>query len=532
MHFIGADQTHGFEERLTPDIYPADFSWSADWEDDDYTDCNDDRALTIAGPCANTVQIDYDQEVAHKAVRKLYAIAAAKDDPRPFFMQVSFTHPHEPYLCLKEHWDLYRDARIFRRPRCRICPTRPTIPCRCACSTMTGMHGKTYPPELALRARRGYYGSISFIDDRVGELLRVLDETGQAENTVILFTSDHGDMFGERGMWFKRTFYEPSLRVPFLIHAPGRFAPARVATQVSLVDLLPTVMSIATGGDWEAPADALDGTDATAFIGQPEEERSIVAEYFSESAEGVMMMIRRGRHKYIYSAADPERLYDIGRGSPGADRPGRRGPAREALLSSFREEKAALWDEDWLTRDILRSQRRRRFVHAAMRSGTPVRHDGQVGLWRRCPLVSRRDQLQRLGLRALTGEGLAACRAMAGEPVIADLWPELNYRAAENASLAHPGRDYHRINFNRCVDRVGAKRIGLSASCRNQFVTRGMSYATREEFPNRPREKSRRFESLLTRRKFLLRSSTKTSSWELGTSGISARRHARRTRST
>ncbi len=375
MHFIGADQTHGFEERLTPDIYPADFSWSADWSDSSRKDANDDRALTIAGPCANTVQIDYDAEVTHKAIRKLYGIAAS-DDARPFFMQVSLTHPHDPYLCLKEHWDRYEGLKI-PAPQVPQLPDAQHDPLSQRLLDLVGMRGKDYPPELALRARRGYYGSISYIDDRVGELLQALAACGFAENTAILFTSDHGDMFGERGMWFKRTFFEQSVRVPFLLYAPGRFTPARVATHVSLLDLLPTLTSLATGGDWQAPADALDGADATAFIGAPAQERSIVSEYFSEAADGPMMMIRRGPYKYIYGAADPERLYDLAADPLElSDLAG--DPAQQERLSAFRAEKDEIWDEDWLTRDILRSQRRRRFVHGALKSGTPA---GKVDKW-------------------------------------------------------------------------------------------------------------------------------------------------------
>ena len=366
MHFIGADQTHGFEERLTPDIYPADFSWSADWDDAARKDANDDRALTIAGPCANTVQIDYDLEVTHRAVRKLYALAGSEDD-RPFFLQVSLTHPHDPYLCLKEHWDRYEGLEI-PAPAVPYLPDEQHDPLSQRLLDLVGMRGRQYPPELALTARRGYYGSISFLDDRIGELLTALRESGFAGNTAIFFTSDHGDMFGERGMWFKRTFFEPSVRVPFLIFAPGRFAPGRVATPVSLLDLVPSLMSVATTGDWQAPAGPLDGTDATALIGAPAAERTIVSEYFSEAANGPMMMIRRGRYKYIYGASDPEMLYDLE-----ADPRELNNLAAEAdnqeRMTWFRAEKDVLWDEAWLDADIRRSQKWRRFSHGALKTG-------------------------------------------------------------------------------------------------------------------------------------------------------------------
>lgn len=368
MHFVGADQTHGFEERLTPDIYPADFSWSADWTDAGRKDANDDRALTIAGPCANTVQIDYDAEVVHRAVRKLYQIAGDRKrsggDGRPYFMQVSMTHPHDPYLCLKEHWDRYEGIDI-PLPAVPHLPDEAHDPMSQRLLDLVGMRHREYPIELTTRARRGYYGSVSYLDDRIGDLLAALAAAGLAANTVIAFTSDHGDMFGERGMWFKRTFYEQSVRVPFLLHAPGRLDPARVATPVSLVDLLPTLMGLATDGEWQPDVEPLDGTDVVAFIGTGQADRGVVSEYFAEAANGPMMMIRKGVMKYVFGGQDPERLYDLA-ADPNELTDLADDPARAAEMDSFRAEKATLWpDEAALTRDILSTQRRRRFIHAA-----------------------------------------------------------------------------------------------------------------------------------------------------------------------
>ena len=111
MHFIGPDQFHGFEKRLTADLYPADFAWVPNWGHEGKRDTNDPRAVQIAGVCHRSVQIDYDEQVTHQAVQHIYDIART-DDQRPFFLQVSYTHPHEPYLCQKEHWNLYKDVEI------------------------------------------------------------------------------------------------------------------------------------------------------------------------------------------------------------------------------------------------------------------------------------------------------------------------------------------------------------------------------------------------------------------------------------
>ena len=101
------------------------------------------------------------------------------------------------------------------------------------------------------RARHAYYGEIAYVDDQVGRLLATLERFGLRQDTVVLFTADHGEMLGERGLWYKMHFFEWALRVPLIVSAPGRFAAGRVATPVSLVDVMPTLLELA-GGQGEA----------------------------------------------------------------------------------------------------------------------------------------------------------------------------------------------------------------------------------------------------------------------------------------
>ena len=91
------------------------------------------------------------------------------------------------------------------------------------------MDEATLTPEQVRAARRAYYGEISYVDHNVGRLLKALDDGGLRENTVIVVLADHGEMLGERGLWYKMSFFEDSARVPLIVSAPGRFAPRRVA---------------------------------------------------------------------------------------------------------------------------------------------------------------------------------------------------------------------------------------------------------------------------------------------------------------
>jgi choline-sulfatase len=105
------------------------------------------------------------------------------------------------------------------------------------------------PTESQVRAaRRAYYGAVSYIDDQIGSLVATLKQAALDANTVIVVLADHGDMLGERGLWYKMNFYEPAARVPLIVHAPGRFAARHVAAPASLLDLLPTLATLAYNG--------------------------------------------------------------------------------------------------------------------------------------------------------------------------------------------------------------------------------------------------------------------------------------------
>ena len=104
MHFVGPDQLHGFEERLTTDIYPSDFGWTPDWSRTDEIfapSVMSMRGVVEAGLCKRSMQLDYDDEVAFTSVRKLYDFARARDG-RPFFLTASFTHPHNPFTITRQ----------------------------------------------------------------------------------------------------------------------------------------------------------------------------------------------------------------------------------------------------------------------------------------------------------------------------------------------------------------------------------------------------------------------------------------------
>jgi choline-sulfatase len=368
MHFVGPDQLHGFEERRTTDIYPADFGWTPDWrhpdERIDWWYHNIDSVVG-AGTAEVTNQLLFDDEVGHQAVRALHDLARAADG-RPWVLVASFTHPHDPYVTRQKYWDRYEGVDIpLPAVGADDVPADPhTLRLRAACA----MDGTSISEDDVRRARRAYLGNVSYVDEWTGQLIDALTAVGAADDTVVILLADHGDMLGERGLWYKMSFFEGSCRIPMVLHCPGRFAARRVTTPVSLVDVLPTLVEV-TGADIASSVDPLAGQSLLPLAGGAAGERTVVGEYMAEGSCAPIVMIRRGSLKFVHCPADPDQLYDLD-ADPQELTNLATDPACAATVAAFRDEVSSRWDLDRITRDVLDDQARRRLVMDALRSGS------------------------------------------------------------------------------------------------------------------------------------------------------------------
>ncbi|MCB0085738.1 MAG: sulfatase-like hydrolase/transferase, partial [Caldilineaceae bacterium] len=245
-----------------------------------------------------------------------------------------------------------------------------------------GLHLYDMTEERVRRSRHAYYAMMSYIDDRVGELMEALKSTGLDENTVIIFTSDHGEMLGERGLWYKMSFFEWSARVPLLICAPRQAGPKRIAAPVSLIDLLPTLVDLAGGdaGDLAAP---VDGHSLAPLLanGEPAADRMVAAEYLAEGAIAPCLMLRHRPHsesdyKYIASPADPDQLYNLA-ADPHELHNLADEPAAAGILELFRQQAAAHWRVERVHAHVLASQQQRMLVQNALMQGRHASWDFQ-----------------------------------------------------------------------------------------------------------------------------------------------------------
>ncbi len=384
MHFVGPDQLHGFEERLTTDIYPADFGWTPNWDDPDgrfdWWFHNMD-SVTNAGVADVSNQLDYDDEVGFRAVRKLRDLARTTDE-RPWCVTVSFTHPHDPYVARQEFWDLYEDVEI---PLPTTGPIDPTgLDAHSARLRHVIAADATDVTDEQIRgARRAYFANISYVDRWIGELLAVLDRHGMRDDTAVVFTADHGDMLGERGLWYKMNFFEHSARIPLIIDAPNLLAPGRISTPATLMDIAPTLMDLA-GLD---PAPQFDGASLVPFASRPETGRTVVGEYLGEGAVAPIFMIRRDRWKFVWSAPDPPQLYDLETDPSELSNLAAAGEHADRV-EAFTAEVRDRWDVTRIDREVRANQRARADVDRALRQG-------RFRAWDFQPVVDASEQYMR-----------------------------------------------------------------------------------------------------------------------------------------
>ena len=370
MHFVGPDQLHGFEERLTTDIYPADFGWTPDWrkpgERIDWWYHNL-GSVTGAGVAETTNQLEYDDEVAHHAIQKLYRLSreSQDNDRRPWCLTVSFTHPHDPFVARQKYWDLYEDCTHLE-PSVGFIPYDEQDPHSRRLYDASDHAAFDIAAEDVRRSRRGYFANISYIDDQVGALIDVLSRTRMLQDTMVLFCSDHGEMLGERGLWFKMNFFEGSSRVPLILAGPG-VAPAAFGGPTSNLDIAPTLCDLA-GIDLDPIRPWMDGRSLLPLMAGEGRGEPVLMEYAAEGSVAPMVAIRTARHKFVHCPADPPLLFDL-EADPQELENLADDPAHAALVEEFEAAVAARWDIARLDAEVRESQARRRVVYPALRNG-------------------------------------------------------------------------------------------------------------------------------------------------------------------
>jgi len=229
--------------------------------------------------------------------------------------------------------------------------------------TMFGM--VDFSEELVRRGRAGYYGLITYLDEKIGRFIDVLEETSQLENTVIVHTSDHGEMNGEHGMWRKSNMYEASSRVPLQIAWPGNLPQGlRISQNVSLVDLVATIIEWGNASSDIAP---LDGNSLLPLINGDTEswKNEAFCEYLAHGVVRPVSMLKKGDYKLNISLGDPPELFNIAE-DPNEFNDLSESSEHREILNTMRNRLLEIWENpEELERQVLKSQSERRFITAA-----------------------------------------------------------------------------------------------------------------------------------------------------------------------
>ncbi len=282
-------------------------------------------------------------------------------------MTISLTHPHDPYTMIREYWDRYEGVDI-PLPTTEIAQEDQDSHSQRLLKTID-LWDNPVPDEAKIRARRAYFAACSFVDDQVGKLVKLLKDCYLDQNTIIVFSGDHGDMLGERSLWYKMSWYENSARVPMIINCPSRFEPKQVKESVSTMDLLPTFVDLA-GGDASVIL-PIDGVSLYDYLvtNKPGKDE-VFGEYMGEGTVTPTYMIRRNQWKFTYSLVDGPQLYNLVNDPQELNDLAKSiKPHHQQVLADFELEARTKWDFQQIHKDVLKSQRMRQLTWTALQIG-------------------------------------------------------------------------------------------------------------------------------------------------------------------
>lgn len=315
MHFQGPDQRHGFNQRIIGDLgksaYRAMFDDGAPPPSSPelvgaYGDLHDAAGQNVTGLTKSGVGATgihaYDKEVARCAVEFVEQRPETAD---PFLLVVGFALPHPPYVA---------PAAEYARFAGRVPPPLPASPdphpADADHRVSSGSAGMPDDDPAIDRVRTAYYAQCSMLDENIGRVLSALDNSTFGEDTIVVYTSDHGDQLGDRGMWWKNTFYQSSVGVPLVMRWTGRITPTKVPQNVSLVDVGPTLLDL-------AGIEPLPEASGHSFRCLIEGDPTLWADEVFAESRGLgqigryQRMVRRGRWKLSYFHGLEPQLFDM-----------------------------------------------------------------------------------------------------------------------------------------------------------------------------------------------------------------------------
>lgn len=369
MHFIGPDQLHGFSRRLVDDSRVCG-TWidTNDWDDPDAPRAKARQRLLNAGE-GRTAHIEQDEDVLAAALRFLEDLPP-RAERAPLFLCVSFNAPHFP-LRAPRHFDRYWPDNV-NAPTVTQDELDRQHPFHKRLRGYFDLNGIN--AQETLRGRAAFYALVTWFDELLGTLLDAIDAApGLGDDPPLVgYLSDHGDMAGEHGLWWKCCFFEDSVRVPLVLRWPEKIsAGTRTATPVSLMDLGVTLARLSNPGPIaDVFFDLADGEDISGiFSGEERPNRAVISEYCGHAAARPIRMIRKGRWKYVYYHGEPDELYDL-LADPGEKTNLAASADMQDIIGDLKAMLLDNWDADAIDRRVREHQRERALIAEVEGHGT------------------------------------------------------------------------------------------------------------------------------------------------------------------
>ncbi len=312
LHYRSSDDDNGFSEEIMPmhlhegkgAIKNLLRGYDAEPR---LTDDSKWKLYTQRSGIGETHYQDYDRQITAKAIEWLRANTTARGG-KPWALKIGYISPHPPFTVPKRLYELYPEDKMPLPVRYRP-GDRPEHPAARHLRDIDGYHEMT-DERMLRRVAAAYFGLITHLDEQIGAVMKVAEELGLLANTRIVYTSDHGELFGWQGMFGKKSLYEGSVGVPLLIAGPDVPENRVVQQLVSHVDLFPTVAEC-VGAALVASDHDLPGISLFPAVNGNESPRPAFAEYHAQASKAGQFMLRNGDLKLIYHVGMPAQLFDL-----------------------------------------------------------------------------------------------------------------------------------------------------------------------------------------------------------------------------
>ncbi|MDG1737328.1 MAG: sulfatase-like hydrolase/transferase, partial [Paracoccaceae bacterium] len=306
LHFRSADDDNGFSEEILPMHVVGGVGWAIGLLREDPPDYDSASELAQDVGVGESTYTDYDLSITRAATDWLQN---PQRQEKPWAAFVSLVSPHYPLTAPKKFYDMYDPARVDLP----ISYENRTEPEHAELKNIAEFfdYDRYFDEQKMREAKVAYYGLTTFMDECVGQVLNALDESGQAENTIVIYVSDHGDMLGDQGFWTKQVMYEASVGVPMIAAGPGIPVGQKISTGTTLLDIAATAVD-ATGVSKDKQSKALPGKSLLDIANQPNDpDRTIFSEYHDGGSTTGTFMVRWANWKYVYYVGHGPQLFNL-----------------------------------------------------------------------------------------------------------------------------------------------------------------------------------------------------------------------------